>query len=98
MWLIKDDKQYISFIDPKGLNWSTGINDPKIQFHKTVKDIQKEMNDSNVVFNSFIISHTKFDQLSCRRNNMSKKEFEKHNVIFQSDNHYIKTILAKAIE
>ena len=95
MWLIKDDKQYISFIDPKGLNWSTGINDPKIQFHKTVKDIQKEMNDSNVVFNSFILSHTKFEQLTLRREHISKDEFEKNNVVFQEDNNYIEKILLR---
>jgi hypothetical protein len=95
MWLIKDDKQYISFIDPKGLNWSTGLNDAKIQFHKTVKDIEQEMNDKAVVFNSFILSNTKFEQLTLRREHISKDEFEKNNVVFQEDNNYIEKILLR---
>jgi hypothetical protein len=95
LWLIKDNKQYISFIDPKGLNWSIGLNDAKIQFHKTVKDIEKEMHDPLVVFNSFILSNTKFEQLTLRNENISQQEFEKNNVIFQADSNYIEKIIMK---
>ncbi len=93
LWLIKDGKQYVSFIDPKGLNWSTGINDSKIQFHKTVKDVEKEMKDYSVILNSFIISNTEFEQLTLRREHISKQEFENNNVIFQADSNYIEKIL-----
>lgn len=95
LWLIKDEKQYISFIDPKGLMHISGLSDAKIQFHKTVKDIEKDMKDPDVIFNSFIISNTKFEPLSLINEKMPKDKFEENNVIFQEDNNYIEKMIGK---
>lgn len=95
LWLIRDGKQFISFIDPKGL-MHMGITDPKIQFHKTIKEIEKDMKDPNVVFNSFILSNTSFEQHILSRDNfVSKIEFEQNNVIFQNEVGYIEKIINK---
>jgi len=36
LWLLVDEKQYINFIDPKGLLNLKGPDDPKITFYKTI--------------------------------------------------------------
>jgi hypothetical protein len=38
LWLVVGKKQYVSFIDPKGLRQIQGFSDPKIELHKTIKN------------------------------------------------------------
>ena len=95
MWLIYNNKQYITFIDPKGLMHISGISNPKIQFHKEIKNIQEQMNDLNVELNSIILSNTPFKQLSLAKEGISKEEFNHNNVVFQEDRNYIKQIFSK---
>ena len=49
LWLLVNEKQYINFIDPKGLRNRKGIDDPKIAFYKTIKSIENDLRgqDSN---------------------------------------------------
>ena len=63
LWIDTAEKQYISFIDPKGL-MRILPNNPKIQFHKTIKELEKRLQegskiDKPMVLNSFIMSATK---------------------------------------
>ena len=67
LWLIKGDKQYIKFVDPKGIRNSKGINDPKIQFHKFLKEkIQPQVEKNNIVLDSFIVSNTRHMEVQWR--------------------------------
>ncbi|MBX6361696.1 MAG: DEAD/DEAH box helicase family protein [Acidobacterium ailaaui] len=97
LWLLIDDKQYVNFIDPKGLRNLEGLEDPKIRFHKTIKDLENLLNDPNVILNSFIISGTHASEIAWWSGGMGKEEFEKHNVLFQLDDReeYIKKLLMK---
>jgi hypothetical protein len=38
LWIKTGGKQYLTFIDPKGIRNSKGINDPKIQFYRYLAD------------------------------------------------------------
>lgn len=61
LWIDTAEKQYISFIDPKGLMRIMPDN-PKIQFHKTIKELQAKLHkdgDKPMILNSFIMSATK---------------------------------------
>lgn len=62
MWITEDDKQYITFIDPKGLIMLGNINNPKIRFYKTIKDLEARLQPScsekQIILNSFIMSGT----------------------------------------
>ena len=40
LWIIKDDMQYLSFIDPKGLRNMNPLYDPKIKLAQNIKEIQ----------------------------------------------------------
>ena len=93
LWLIKDDKQFITFIDPKGI-LNMNIMDDKIQFFNKIKEIEREINDSNVVMESFILSNTQYDFMRSKNHDISSKEtYNKNHVIFQEDDDYISQII-----
>jgi Type III restriction enzyme, res subunit len=99
LWILRQDKQFVSFIDPKGiLNLEHGIDNPKIKFHKSVKELEKNLHSTapDIVLNSFIISNTFLNQISWR-NSLSKNDFEKNHVFFQKEdkNLYIEKILQR---
>jgi hypothetical protein len=100
LWLLVNGKQYVNFIDPKGLRNLEGPEDPKIQFHQTIKDLEQQLNDKAVVLNSFIISSTPLSQVKWWNGGMSKEDFEARNVLFQREDQatYIKKLLEKCLQ
>ena len=94
IWLLDGKRQYISFIDPKGLR-NFDINDPKIEFHKTIKTIENQLGDTNVTLDSYIISVTPYGALHNWNGGMSKYDFAQRNILFQEDEGYIKEIFAR---
>lgn len=98
MWIVKGNKQYIVFIDPKGIrNIDGGEENPKIQFYKKIKEIEHHMNNSDVVLNSFIVTPTRFSEIQKSwRGNVTKEQLESCNVLFQNDDsNYIEKMLNK---
>ncbi len=96
LWLVVNQHQYITFIDPKGLRNLGGETDPKIQFFRTIKEIETRLGDPTVTLNSFIISGTPFNQIQWWGND--KSELERCNVLFQEDkNTYISRLLSKIV-
>lgn len=95
LWMLKDGKQYIKFIDPKGIRNSKGINDPKIQFHKVIKEkIQPQVITNGIELDSYIVSNTSYLEVNWK-DQLSVADFNKVNVLFQKENvnTYIETIL-----
>ena len=66
LWIDTPETQYISFIDPKGL-MHIRPDDPKIEFHKTIKELEKRLSPTvdgkRIVLNSFIMSGTRSSDL-----------------------------------
>ncbi len=87
MWIIKDAKQYITFIDPKGIRNSNPKNDPKMNLAIIIKDIEAELGDTNTVLNSFILSNTSLSTLNELHTNLTHQFFENKNVLFQVGSH-----------
>ncbi len=60
LWILRPDKQFVSFIDPKGIRNLNGLDDPKIKFRQTIKGLEKDLQATapDVVLNSFIVSNT----------------------------------------
>ncbi|GIW56285.1 MAG: type III restriction endonuclease subunit R [Nitrospiraceae bacterium] len=100
LWLLVGGKQYVTFIDPKGLRNLEGPEDPKIRFYLTIKELEQRLGDSAVVLNSFIISSTPFNQVKWWNGNMTKEDFEKRNVLFQREDRatYIEKLFTKLNE
>ncbi|MBX5494090.1 MAG: DEAD/DEAH box helicase family protein [Bryobacteraceae bacterium] len=97
LWLLADGRQYVSFIDPKGLRNLEGPNDPKIRFHQTIKDLERQLGDQAVVLSSFIVSSTRVPEVAWWGNGWTKDEFEERNVLFQREDQdtYIEKLLQK---
>ena len=95
LWIVDGDRQIIKFIDPKGIRNSKGINDPKIQFYKLLKEkIEPQVKDANIELDSYIISNTSYLDVNWKEN-MDIEDFNKNHVYFQKENaeDYIEKIL-----
>jgi hypothetical protein len=102
LWQIIGDKQYLSFIDPKGIYMLEDVwNHPKVRLHKTIKEeFQSKLADKNTFLNSFIISNTSFKNMQYRRSHDETIEhYHNANVYFQDeDKHtYIEKVLEKGL-
>lgn len=65
LWLIDKitGQQYLTFIDPKGLRNHELHNDPKINFCKEIKELEKKLNEGShdkITLNSVILSTTSY--------------------------------------
>jgi hypothetical protein len=98
LWLLTADKQYVTFVDPKGIRNLEGPDDPKIRFYRTIKELEARLGDPNIILNSFIISNTPFQQVRWWTEDLSKDEFTRAHVLFQKEdrNTYIKRLLTTA--
>jgi hypothetical protein len=85
LWIKKGGKQYLTFVDPKGLRNSKGINDPKIQFYKYLSEqVQSQVIKENLILNSFIISNTKLLEVNWK-DTLSMTDFNDNHVYFQEE-------------
>ena len=102
LWQVIGDRQYLSFIDPKGLYMLEDVwNHPKVRLHKTIKEeFQSKLDDNNIFLNSFIISNTSFKDMQYRRSHDETIDhYHNANVYFQDeDKHtYIEKVLNKGL-
>ena len=97
LWLAMAERQFIVFIDPKGIR-NIGFNDPKIQFFQTVKDIERRLGDRSVTLSSFIISNTPSHVMRLLWT-IDKKSMEARNIYFQKEDKgtYIRTMLEHVV-
>jgi hypothetical protein len=96
LWLLAGGKQHVIFVDPKGIR-SLGPTDPKIQFHATIKEIEKRLGDPDVRLQSFIVSNTLSATMQ-RLWNMKKGEMQERHVLFQEEDKdsYVRSMLASS--
>ena len=83
LWLINGDQQDVIFVDPKGI-WNLEPSDLKIQFHKTIKEIEHRLGDPSVRLQSFIVSNTPSATMRLRWG-MEKSDMQERNVLFQEE-------------
>lgn len=97
LWLLIPDKQYVSFVDPKGIRNLEGPGDPKIRFHETIKDLQHRLVDPKVVLNSFVISVTPYQQVGWWEGGMTEQDFVNRHILFRDPEHlaHIRIIFQK---
>ncbi|MCB2160677.1 DEAD/DEAH box helicase family protein [bacterium] len=79
MWLVNGDKQHVTFIDPHGMG-REGYESDKVNFFETIKDIERDLGDPDVILNSFIISPTRFGEIPTQA---TREEWGTKNVLFQ---------------
>jgi hypothetical protein len=93
LWILRDIKQYIAFVEPHGLKHETQLS-PKLTFFKTIKDIEARVNlvpgrtkDNYVTLESFIVSPTPLNQLIWEWKTFD--EFAENHVLMMDDSDYI---------
>lgn len=60
LWIVKENHQYVTFIDPHGLVHARSFIDDKVTLFKTLKqDIQNELGDADLTLDSYILSPTR---------------------------------------
>ncbi len=101
MWVAESTKQSITFIDPKGIMMlEKNINNPKIQFYKTVKELEVRLQptctEKQVFLNSFILSGTSAADASAFYG-LKKPEFESRNVLFLEDEDCVEKMMSKVL-
>lgn len=111
LWVVDGTKQFIYFLDPKGiLHGDTNFNNPKILWCKDQVsvletkingDLKKDKKDITVVVSAFILSVTKFEKLQSvwgEGNGTTKEEFAKNKVLFiNKDMGYLNNIFSNLI-
>ena len=100
LWLVDDKsgKQWLSFIDPKGIR-NLNISDPKFGLFREIKQIEKQLGDGMISLSSFILSVTTFNDLLNVMGTTSKSDLEDRNVLFMDDGGpaYLGKLLTKAL-
>lgn len=92
LWIIEGEKQHIVFVDPKGIMHCEGIDDPKLRFYETVKDIEIKMRtegsklSDKVTMNSFIVSNTPLANVRWWKPDLATSDdFADRHVLFQNE-------------
>ena len=99
LWVVDNKKQYIYFLDPKGiLLGDNHFNNPKILWckesapelgQKIQQELKKDKKDISVSVSAFILSNTSFKEVRDRwgeGTGTSKEDFAKNNVLFIENN------------
>ncbi|MBK1618472.1 hypothetical protein CKO42_08480 [Lamprobacter modestohalophilus] len=100
LWMVTDEKQYVAFVDPKGLGRVHGFDDPKIRFHAKIKEIESRLGDPGIVLNSFIVSNTLRANIRWwKEGEASDQDFVSNHVLFQKDDKddYIAQLLSAVV-
>lgn len=96
LWVLKGTKQHIVFIDPKGLR-QLPRSDAKVQFHETVKAIERRLGDPDVSLHAFLLSETSSRELG-KLWDLSKEAMESLHVLFpKEDGDYVARLIRKVL-
>ena len=97
VWRIDGDKQCITFVDPKGLQMLQWDGEPKLEFYKTIKDIQARLADADVTLQSFILSITTQADLRLKWAKVTDADYAARNILFPTDPMYIERLVASTL-
>ncbi|QQS45061.1 MAG: DEAD/DEAH box helicase family protein [Acidobacteriota bacterium] len=93
LWLLLEGQQHVIFVDPKGIR-NLGLTDPKIEFYKTIKEIEQRLQNKDVRLDSFIVSNTPSHTMMIQWG-IDKGEMIAKHILFQEEDKdiYIRTML-----
>ena len=85
LWILEGNKQFVTFIDPKGIRNLKGLDDPKVQLFRYLQnDVTRQMGNPNIFMNSFIISNTPMEQVDFwAKAPFDADEFARNHVLFE---------------
>jgi len=65
LWAVTGKQQVLMFIEPHGISHE-GPQHPKVQFHKTIKEIESRLGDPNLRLESAIVTPTAFARVQAQ--------------------------------
>lgn len=97
LWLLVGDTQHIIFVDPKGIR-QVGVTDPKVQFYKTIKEIEERLGDPAVHLHSFLVSGTPSHTMRMLWG-VTKQQMQDWHIVFQEEDKdvYVRAIMEGAV-
>lgn len=96
LWVLDGQRQRIAFIDPKGIQ-RMRPDDPKVQFHRTIKGLEEQLADPSITLDSFILSRTRMDEADLLHAGAGKQEYAALHIFFQTHNTHIGDMFAKLL-
>lgn len=96
VWRIDGDKQRITFVDPKGIRQLSWANEPKLEFYKSIRDIETRIGDPNVSLRSFIVSVTPAAEMTLHWA-VTPEQMAARNILFDEDEHYVDTLIRTTV-
>lgn len=93
MWVLDGEKQFLTFVDPKGIqHLKDQLDNEKVRlFKRLAEDIAPRLHDKDLILNSFIISDTSYNQL-LYKGSYKPEDYEKNHVLFLEDRDYVKKL------
>lgn len=105
LWVIHDQQQRVTFIDPHGLRMARGgFNDPKVRLQQCLKALEPTLRQQyaqwQVHLASFIVAPGSYEETkkTFGTGQHSREEFERHNILFAEDSQHIGKLLQKVLE
>ena len=92
LWRLDGGKQRITFIDPKGIRNLSWTNEPKLDFAKTIRDIEKRIGDKAVSLDSYIVSVTPAAEMRLHWGVTDAQLAERH-IVFDEDEDYVRRLV-----
>lgn len=88
LWIVHNNKQYLTFLDPKGIrNLEGGLNGNKARlFEYLQNELHPLLSDPDIVLNSFLISNTRKRELDWLESDTSDTMLKEAHVLLQYDN------------
>ena len=95
LWVNDGEHQHVTFIDPKGIRNLKGLQDPKIQLYKTLKEeVEPTLHDADITLDSYILSNTAYQDVNFWG---TRPEFAENHVLFDEDDKYIETLFKRIV-
>jgi hypothetical protein len=82
LWAVTGKQQNVVFVEPHGISHE-GTGHAKVQFHKTIKEIEGRLADQHLRLESAIVTPTDFAAVKDRR--WSRKDWADNHVYFMKD-------------
>ena len=95
LWVNNGEHQHVTFIDPKGIRNLKGLQDPKFQLYKTLKEeVEPTLHDADITLDSYILSNTAYQDVNFWG---TRPEFAENHVLFDEDDKYIETLFKRIV-
>ena len=95
LWRLDGTKQRITFVDPKGIRHLSWANEPKLDFYKTIRDVETRLGDADVSLRSFIVSVTPAAEMAVHWG-VKPKQMAERNILFDEDEHYVQRLIRES--